>query len=117
MSQTKPATRSLAERFAKPAAVSNVDVAFPTDVRKLLPPYSEVPDDFKRFNGNERVRLAASLFCSGGKLPATKPGIDRVAATRHLQVCLSSWEPKHEHKEAGVAYLLSLWCTEARNAS
>jgi hypothetical protein len=31
------------------------------------------------------------------------------AAMRHVQYCMRSFEPKHEHKEAGCAYLLSLW--------
>jgi hypothetical protein len=39
----------------------------------------------------------------------TKEGIDRSVAMRHLKCIMSSWEPQHEHKTAGVAYLMSLW--------
>jgi hypothetical protein len=38
-----------------------------------------------------------------------KAGIDRTKAMRHISACMRSFEPKHEQKEAGVAYLLSLW--------
>ena len=104
---------SLAERFAQPTVVSDVDVAFPTNVAVLLPPCDELPDEFKRWLGNVWCRAASKLFFSGGVFPPTKPGIDRVAALRHIRVCLGSWQPKHEHKAAGVAYLMSLWCESA----
>jgi len=38
-----------------------------------------------------------------------KPGIDKRKALTHLSACQQSFEPRHEHKEAGVAYLMSLW--------
>jgi len=37
------------------------------------------------------------------------PKIDSQLAWRHIMTCLKSFEPKHEHKMAGVGYLLSLW--------
>lgn len=39
--------------------------------------------------------------------PASVIGTQKVH--RHISACLGSYEPKHEHKIAGVAYLLSLW--------
>ena len=33
-------------------------------------------------------------------------GIDKGEALRHLGYIMGSWEPQHEHKEAGCAYLL-----------
>jgi hypothetical protein len=41
-------------------------------------------------------------------------GIDPAKAMRHLRAILGSFEPKHEHKEAGVAYLMSQWFKEVR---
>jgi hypothetical protein len=38
--------------------------------------------------------------------------VDGELAIRHLQVIQASFEPKHEHKEAAVAYLASLWFTD-----
>ncbi len=39
----------------------------------------------------------------------SKPGIDETDAKRHLKAVLGSFAPKHEHKEAACAYLMSLW--------
>jgi len=39
----------------------------------------------------------------------SKPGIDRKAAIRHIKAIMASYAPKHEHKEAGCAYLFALW--------
>ena len=57
------------------------------------------------------MRLAKDWFFRGAKLGKLTPknGIDAQAAIRHVRYCMGSWEPKHEHKEAGCAYLLSLW--------
>lgn len=49
------------------------------------------------------------LFFLGGKLPKTKDGIDPAKAKRHLMAVLGSFEPKHEHKEAGAGWLMSMW--------
>ena len=38
-----------------------------------------------------------------------KEGVDTKKALRHVKAVLGSWEPKHEHKEAGVAFLLNEW--------
>ena len=45
-----------------------------------------------------------------------KTGIDEAAAKAHLRAILASFEPKHEHKEAGCAYLLSKWFEDVRTA-
>jgi hypothetical protein len=38
-----------------------------------------------------------------------KEGVDGNLAFRHLSAIQRSFTPKHEHKEAAVAYLASLW--------
>lgn len=95
-----------------PKAVSALDVAFPTSIDGFLPPYAEIPAEFKRHSGTDWNRIMAQWFYSGlpkGTKFVPREAIDELAALKHLQYCLGSWEPKHEHKEAGVAYLMSLW--------
>jgi hypothetical protein len=53
--------------------------------------------------------MASTKFYRGGELPPEKDGIDRRAAFRHISACLGSYDPSHEHKIAGVGYLISLW--------
>lgn len=99
--------------FEKPKEVSGMDCAFgPRKIKELLPDYKDVPEEFKQY-GNKWASLVSKWFFSGldvkKDLPPIKQGIDLNMALRHLGACLSSWEPKHEHKTAGVAYLMSLW--------
>lgn len=93
-----------------PQPVSNVMLAFPADVSDLLPDYAGVPEEFKGYGGNPWVKLTEEWFYKGldGDLIA-KDGVDATAAGRHIAACLGSFQPKHEHKIAGVAYLMSLW--------
>lgn len=76
-----------------------------------MPPMSEIPDEFKRDHGNKWVKFQSDWFFSGLKdLEVTcKEGIDRKQALIHLAALNRSMAPKHEHKEAAVAYLASLW--------
>lgn len=98
--------------FAKPAAVSDLDMAFGGRMQDLLPPWASIPADFKQHDGTQFNRVVSEWFFRG--LPQEtefhpRDGIDLRAALRHVGAVLRSWEPKHEHKEAGAAYLLSLW--------
>lgn len=95
-----------------PADLSDPEVAFPASVLKLMPAWDDIPDEFTRPHGNEWTRIASEWFFRG--IPDTakwkpKKGIDTDTAHRHLAAILGSWEPKHEHKEAAVAYLMSQW--------
>jgi hypothetical protein len=44
-----------------------------------------------------------------------KEGIDKIKALKAITSILRSFEPKHEHKEAGAAFLLSEWFEEPKN--
>lgn len=90
-------------------ATSKLEEAFSTT--RCLPIESEIPQDFH--DGNEYTRLAESLFYGRG-IPDLKVTIRpefqdltgeqiRSFTIAHLR----SWEPKHEHKIAGVGYLIS----------
>lgn len=104
----------VAERFAKPTKVDAIDVAFGgggKTLRELMPSYAEIPDEFKR-QSNRWVKFQQDWFFNGLKkeeIPKAKDGIDQGIALSHLQCIQGSFEPKHEHKEAAVAYLASLW--------
>lgn len=100
-------------RFDKPHPVTTVDMAFGGGERihELLPKYEEIPEEFKK-SRHWAVKLISKWFFSGAKsdeIPPCKPGIDRKAALAHIKTCLGSFSPKHEHKEAGCAYLLAQW--------
>ena len=92
-----------------PKEVDDITLAFPARVvGTYLPPISEIPDEFVR-GKSEWCKIVSNLFFKGGSLPSVKPGIDAAKAKRHLMTVLGSFEPKHEHKEAGAAWLMSMW--------
>lgn len=98
-----------------PVEVTNVELAFGGDINKLLPTYEEIPEEFKSGH-NEWCRLVSTWFFRGLKsfdcIP--KEDIEKKKAMAHISAILKSFEPKHEHKEAGCAYLLSLWFKEPK---
>ncbi len=90
--------------------ISDAEMVF--GVAPPLPAWEEIPEKFRQerspFN-----RIASKLFFKGGRLSdlglAPKEGVDLRMALRALECCLASFEPAHEHKEAGVAFMLSEW--------
>lgn len=79
-----------------------------------LPPYDKIPDEFKpMFSDNINCRAASCWFFKGisSKTLKIKPQFEgkRAQALGAIKSILSSFEPKHEHKMAGVAYLISQW--------
>lgn len=94
-----------------PKTIPDVDLAFPSSVDTLLPKWDEIPKEFKSFHG-EWVELVEKWFFYGleGCEFVVKDGISEEVALRHLSAIMRSFEPKHEHKIAGVAYLMSQWC-------
>jgi hypothetical protein len=94
-----------------PQSVPDTALAFGGDMKELLPPISEIPEEFHDFR-NPWSQFQSHWFYRG--LPATTQvepheDIDLNQAFRHLQAIQKSFEPEHEHKTAGVAYLASLW--------
>lgn len=80
------------------------------EVMKYLSPYKDIPKDFRR-QRTKWNKVASHWFFHGiqGAQWTPKPGVDTKKALRALAAILRSFEPSHEHKEAGVAYLMSLW--------
>jgi hypothetical protein len=80
---------------------------------KHLPPINDIPEEFNRHN-NPYCDFVSHWFFSGLKpndLARLTPraGVDRGKALAAIKTILASFAPKHEHKEAGAAYLLSEW--------
>lgn len=49
-------------------------------------------------------------------LLTAKPGVDAHKALRAIKAVLGSYEPKHEHKEAACAFMLSEWFDKEKTA-
>ena len=93
MDTTKPAV--------EPQEITDVLLAFPGRVQHLM--HSGQVDPYWR-------DWQSRWFFEGLKeYPAPKPGIDLRKAMRHLTAIQRSFEPKHEDKQASVAYLAGLW--------
>ena len=95
----------------QPIPITAAERAFGGKAMQILPKWSDIPDEFWR-NESPWARWASGWFFKGlERYPIAKEGIDLSLAMQNLGAVLSSFEPKHEHKEAGVAYLASLWFT------
>lgn len=79
------------------------------NVSGLMPPHKDIPREFNS-DRNEWTLWQRKWFFEGlDGTPEPKAGIDADKAMRHLATIQRSWSPKHEHKEAAVAFLASLW--------
>jgi hypothetical protein len=98
----------------KPIPVNDAMYAFPANVvGVMLPEWDDIPKDFQDWNGrNKWIKRADNWFCQGiENPPEAQEGFNKKEVYRHLSCCMRSFQPKHEHKIAGVAYLMSLWLT------
>jgi hypothetical protein len=95
--------------------VTHLDITFGGDMSKLLPAYADIPDAFKTSGHTKWHDLMDDWFFIGVEnLNITpKPGIVVADAIRHIKAIIVSFAPKHEHKTAGAAYLMSLWFEDA----
>jgi hypothetical protein len=100
--------------WSKPQEVNDIDMVFGGGCSKLLPEMDEIPDEFTRHKGTKWNVIVCDWFFAGlkGHKYKMKDGVDADMAWRHLSTIMRSFEPAHEHKEAGVAYLMSLWFDE-----
>lgn len=86
---------------------SDLDIAFGNTDH--LPSYKSIPEEFKD-RGNKHYKFCSDWFFNGlVEFPKSKEGVDVGKALRAVAAILKSWEPKHEHKMAGAAYLVSQW--------
>lgn len=99
-----------------PQEIDDTTLAFPGDVKKLMPLLTDEIDREFGMNGSTKWnKLFTDLFFRGVKnLKLTpKKGIDEKKAWRHIQAIMRSFQPKHEHKTAACAYLMSIWFEDA----
>ncbi len=96
--------------WSQPTAVDDILLAFLAGISGLMPTMEEIPAEFQNHGGTVWNKWQSQWFFKGlHKRPEPKDGIDQELAMRHLATIQGSFEPKHEHKEAAVAYLASLW--------
>lgn len=91
--------------------VKDVDLAFSTQKtnKKLL----EIAREKGFYNGDTKYnKMFSSLFFGGGKIECKKSVSDenKSKVLRYFKALASSFEPKHEEKEAVCALLLSWIC-------
>lgn len=92
--------------------VDGLDVSFGTT--KGLPPMSSIPKEF--IDGNTKWNKLFSAWFYGGLKSLTltaNEGVDMTKAKHHIRALMVSFDPKHEHKAAGVAYLMSKYFANA----
>lgn len=80
---------------------------------KHLPAYAIIPDRFKR-SVDPYAQFISNWFFDGLKADdmariTPRQGVDRDRALVAIKAILGSFEPQHEHKEAGCAFLLHQW--------
>jgi len=90
--------------------VTDVELAFPAKGVERLPAWDDIPEDY-RAERNPRCHFVQEWFMLGLKNPniVPKEGVDKEKALRHIHAIMGSYGPKHEHKIAGVAYLIDQW--------
>lgn len=94
-----------------------------------MPPFNSIPKEFN-VRGNKYAAAISTWFFSGAKNPGNglvigdahfvaKSGVPAIDAVRAIRAILVSYEPKHEHKIAACAYLLSEWfnCLDSSKGS
>jgi len=101
--------KNLNDGYDQPHEVSDITLAFPANLGDLLPSMEIIPEEFTR--DNKWVEFQRQWFFYGwpkGGL-VKNPDVDSELAYRHLRAIQESYEPKHEHKMAAVAWLASRW--------
>lgn len=92
--------------------VSNIDLAFGR-IDGIIPAYKDIPDEYKTdYPEDQLIKKFREFtdmwfFCGVHIINITpKEGIDKKKALRMVTAVIKSFEPSHEHKQAGVTYLM-----------
>ncbi len=78
---------------------------------KYLPKNEDIPNEFK-LDSNKANKMASDWFfglLNKETMPKTKEGLNKFEVLGAIRAILVSFEPSHEHKIAGVAYLINEW--------
>ena len=95
------------------ASINDVELAFSTD--RFLPEWEDIPESFKKPNIYSQI---AEALCLGFKMPQGEltfhEGFTDEGAAKDLDRCVrahvQSFRPSHEHKIAGVGFMISQIC-------
>lgn len=84
---------------------------------KHLPLMAEIPEKFKTFDATPQNKFIGKWFFKGLRQEDVaelipKVGVDKQKALKAIAAIMRSYEPQHEHKEAGCAFLLAEWFEE-----
>lgn len=93
--------------------VTDADIAFPT--AEHIPKENEIPKEF--WDGKTKWNAFFSKWFYKGAHASElvpKEGVNKNKAIRAIMSIMGSWGPKHEHKEAAVAFLLSEWFADIK---
>lgn len=98
--------------------ISDVQLAFPAGALKWMPAWEDIPVEFKDDTVEsewEKIARAWFHFGLGDKVEFyPREGVDPAKAIRAIKATLGSFEPKHEHKMAAVAFMLSEWFSKIK---
>lgn len=106
--------------FSRPTEVNDVEMAFPANALDYMPERQVCEAALKELPPEQEKKWREFQYkwffegLSKRTKVSTKKGIDGKAAFRHLKVIQGSYTPSHEHKEAAVAYLASLWFKDVK---
>lgn len=101
----------------QPVETPDVLRAFPAQVGHLMPNPHEIPDGYWLSHlgtpeEKQWVAIADKWFMYGlsdGVEVHMKEGFDGETCWWHLSTIMRSFQPKHEHKIASIAFLMSVW--------
>jgi len=104
-------------KWMTPMLVDSLTLAFPIHIKSYMPTWEEIPEEYRKpvvynkFGPAKWLRFQNDWFMNGFEdmKIAPKEGINPQIAIKHLAMIQKSFEPKHQHKVAAVAYLASLW--------
>lgn len=91
--------------------LSKADVAFPASALEWMPPEDQIPHEFRKGGTiwNDIVDTWFALGLSADVEFYPREGVDAEKAYTAIEATLRSYAPRHEHKAAATAYMLSVW--------
>ena len=91
--------------------VTRLELALGT--ARYLPEWDSLPEEFRRGHVKPWCDIVGRWFFNGLSVKAeglvAKPEIDQQQAPAALSALLKSFDPDHNHKINGIAYLMSQW--------
>ncbi|ELP6119501.1 TPA: hypothetical protein I7730_00100 [Vibrio vulnificus] len=92
------------------SSITDVERAFSTT--RLLPPMDEIPEEFFS-DENIYTKIARAIVLQQAIPNAVisfDKGYEQAAMVKCVEAHAESYSPSHEHKVAGIAYMISLMC-------